>query len=85
MDLIEEEPVSNDRRRSPVRLHENISLLQMEDQVSLDMVMADATASKYLLTRLSETTAVVGPGQFDALLKRLVRLGHTPKVLETGR
>ena len=76
--------MSNDRGRSPVRLHENISLLQMEDRVSLDMVMADATAAKYLLTRLSETIVVVAPGQFDALLKRLVRLGHTPKVLETG-
>jgi hypothetical protein len=56
----------------------------MEDRVSLDMVMADAIASKTLLARLSETVAVVAPGGFDALLSRLIQLGHTPKVLETG-
>jgi hypothetical protein len=55
----------------------------MEDQISLDMVMADAAASRYLLTRLSETVVVVAPGRFDELLARLLRLGHTPKVLET--
>jgi len=56
----------------------------MEDQISLDMVMADAIASRYLLTRLSDSVAVVAPGQFDALLERLIHLGHTPKVLEKG-
>ena len=67
---------------SNTRLHENISLIQVEDQISLDMVLADAVASRYLLTRLSDTVAVVAPGQLDALLARLIRLGHTPKVLE---
>jgi hypothetical protein len=55
----------------------------MEDQISLDMVLADGTASRYLLTRLSETVAVVAPGRFDDLQACLIRLGHTPKVLET--
>jgi hypothetical protein len=81
-ELTEEESVGNHRGRSRIRLHENISLLQMEDRVSLDLVLADKTASKYLLTRLSDTIVVVEPGQFDALLRRLLRLGHTPKVLE---
>ena len=76
--------MSKDSGQSRICLHENISLLQMEDQISLDMVLADATASKYLLTRLSETVAVVAPGRFDALRTRLIRLGHTPKVLETA-
>jgi hypothetical protein len=76
--------VSKYNERSRIRLHENISLLEMEDQISLDMVMADAAASRYLLTRLSETIVVVAPGRFDALLERLIRLGHTPKVLEMG-
>ena len=69
--------------RSRARLHENISLIQMQDPISLDMVLADAIASRHLLTRLSETVAVVAPGEFDALLARLIGLGHTPKVLET--
>ena len=77
-----EERLSIHRTRSRVRLHENISLIQMEDRISLDMVLADGVASRYLLTRLSDTVAVVAPGGFDALLARLLRLGHTPKVQE---
>jgi hypothetical protein len=67
--------------RSGTRLHENVALIQVDDRVSLDMILADAAAQKCLLTRLSDTVAVVAPGQFDALLARLIRLGHTPKVL----
>ena len=64
-----------------VRLHENISLIKVEDRVSLDAILADAAVQRYLLTRLSDTVAIVAPGQYDALLARLLRLGHTPKVL----
>jgi hypothetical protein len=77
-----EERLNTRTRGSNARLHENISLIQMEDRISLDMILSDAVATKYLLTRLSDTVAVVAPGQFDVLLARLIRLGHTPKVLE---
>jgi hypothetical protein len=79
-----EERLNTHSGGSNTRLHENISLIQLEDRISLDMILSDALASKYLLTRLSDTVAVVAPGRFDALLARLVRLGHTPKVLEKG-
>jgi len=67
--------------QSDARLHENISLIEVSDRVTLDMILADATAQKCLSTRLSDTVAIVVPGQADALLARLIRLGHTPKVL----
>ena len=63
------------------RLHENISLVEVEDRISLDLILADPAAQRCLLTRLSDTVAVVAPGRYDALLARLLRLGHTPKVL----
>ena len=80
--LVEEDRLSLYRNASRTRLHKNIALVQMEDRISLDMILADAVASRYLLTRLSDTVAVVAPGRFDVLLERLIRLGHTPKVQE---
>jgi hypothetical protein len=63
-------------------LHESLPLLEVADGVLLDMIAADAQARKLILVRLSERAALVTPGGFDALLARLRKLGHTPKVVE---
>ena len=64
-------------------LHDNLPLIEVADHLILDDLYADPLAAKYLLTRLSPTLAVVAPNQMDALLARLLKMGHTPKVLET--
>jgi len=63
-------------------LHENLPLIEAADGVLLDIIAADPQARKLILVRLSERTAIVAPGGFDALLARLRKLGHTPKVVE---
>lgn len=64
-------------------LHENLPWIEVSDPLDLDALYADPRAAQYLLTRLGPTVAVVAPGQIDALLARLLKLGHTPKVLES--
>jgi hypothetical protein len=63
-------------------LHENLPLIEVADHLILDDLYADPRAAQYLLTRLGPTVAVVAPGEMDNLLARLLKLGHTPKVLE---
>lgn len=63
-------------------LHENLPLIEVADRWLLDALVADAIAGLYVLTRLSDTVAVIAPDKFDALLARLRQLGHLPKVLE---
>ena len=63
-------------------LHENLPLIEVADHLILDDLYADPLTAKRLLTRLSPTVAVVAPDQMDALLARLLKLGHTPKALE---
>jgi hypothetical protein len=67
--------------KAPV-LHENLSLIEVADRLILDDLYADPRTGQFLLTRLGPTLAVVAPGQIDVLLTRLLKLGHTPKVLE---
>ena len=57
-------------------------LIEVADSVLLDIIAADPQARKLILVRLSEHAAIVVPGGFDALLARLRKLGHTPKVVE---
>lgn len=66
----------------PTVLHENLPLLEVADSVLLDILLADAQVRRLILTRLSDRVAIVAPGQFDLLLARLRKLGHTPKVEE---
>ena len=67
---------------APPILHENLPLIEVADSVLLDIIAADPQARKLILVRLSEHAAIVAPGGFDALLARLRKLGHTPKVVE---
>ena len=63
-------------------LHENLPLIEVADSVLLDIIAADPQARRLILVRLSDCAAIVAPGGFDALLARLRKLGHTPKVVE---
>lgn len=63
-------------------LHQNLPILQVAEPFLLDILLADADTASYILARLSDCTAIVEPKHTDALLTRLLRLKHTPKVLE---
>ena len=63
-------------------LHQNLPLVEVAEPWLLDTILADASAARWIVTRLSDRVAVVAPGQIDALLARLRKLGHTPKMLE---
>jgi hypothetical protein len=63
-------------------LHQNLPLLEVAEPWMLDTVLADSRAARWIMTRLSDRVAIIAPGQIDALLVRLRKLGHTPKVLE---
>jgi hypothetical protein len=63
-------------------LHKNLPIIEVADHLILDDLYADPRSAQYLLTRLGPTVAVVAPGEIDNLLARLLKLGHTPKVLE---
>ena len=62
-------------------LHENLPIIEVAEAYILDMLIEDKVAVSLLLTRLSDQVAVVAPAKLDALLARLLQLGHTPKVV----
>jgi hypothetical protein len=67
--------------RSKTVLHDNLPIIEVAEGWLLDSLLTDAGAARAILTRLSDRVAIVAPGQFDALLARLRKLGYTPKVL----
>lgn len=63
-----------------VVLHEGLTLVTVADAADLSAIQADARLKDFILTRLSPTEAVVLPQHSQALLKALLKAGHTPKV-----
>ncbi len=74
--------MTNPATANSVVLHENVPLIEVADGVLLDALLADRSTSRWLAARLSERVAVVVPGSHDALIERLRRQGHLPKVLD---
>jgi hypothetical protein len=62
-------------------VHENLPLLETAEAVTLDQFFADATLGDGLVARLAPTVAVVDPAKLEAVLARLKKLGHLPKVV----
>ncbi len=63
-------------------LHLNAAVLEVTDRAQLAELAADPKIRRYLLARLSDTTALVDPGQAVHLEAALLHAGHTPKRLQ---
>ena len=49
-------------------LHQNLPLVEVAEPWLLDTILADASAARWIVTRLSDRVAIIAPGQVDALL-----------------
>lgn len=67
--------------KKQVTLHENLPTIEVANPVLLDTLLSDKRTAHLILKRLDRQVAIVAPGQFEALLLRLKKLGHLPKVL----
>jgi hypothetical protein len=60
-------------------VHVNVDVVEVRDVPQLVELAANPKIRRYLLARLSDTVALIDPGQVDALAKALLAAGHTPK------
>ena len=63
-------------------LHENVAVLEVNDIAQMAELAVNPKIRRYLLARLSDTVALVDPGQEEALAKALLSEGHTPKMVK---
>jgi hypothetical protein len=61
-------------------LHDNVAVLEVSDLAQLIELAANPKIRRFLLARLSDTTALIDPGEAEALSKVLRAEGHTPKM-----
>jgi hypothetical protein len=70
--------------RIPVKLHRRVCLIQTEDAVLAEELLARKKLAQEVAGRLTDTILLVRPGRIDAVLDELRRMGHTPQVVGRG-
>lgn len=67
--------------RLSVKLHRRVCLVQTEDAVLAEELLARKKLAQDVAGRLTDTILLVRPGRVDAVLDELQRMGHTPQVV----
>jgi hypothetical protein len=70
-----------DKARIPVKLHRRVCLIQTEDAILAEEILAHKKLAQDIAGRLAEHVLLVRPGRVDAVVQELRKLGHTPQVL----
>ena len=67
--------------RIPVKLHRRVCLVQTEDAVLAEELLARKKLSRDIVGRLTERVLLVRPGRVDSVIEELQKMGHTPRVI----
>jgi hypothetical protein len=67
--------------RIPVKLHRRVCLVQTQDAVLAEEVLARKKLAPDIVGRLTDCVLLVRPGRVDAVVQELQRMGHTPRVV----
>jgi len=66
--------------RIPVKLHRRVCLVQTEDAVLAEELLARKKLAQDIVGRLTDRVLLIRPGRAEAVLAELQRMGHTPQV-----
>ena len=69
--------------RLPVKLHRRVCLIQTEDAVLTEELLARKKLAQDIVGRLTDRVLLVRPSRVDAVVQELQRMGHTPQVVTT--
>lgn len=70
-----------DKPRIPVKLHRRVCLVQTEDGVLAEELLANRKLAQEVVGRLADRVLLIRPGKVDLIVQELQKMGHTPQVL----
>ena len=71
--------------RIPVKLHRRVCLVQTEDAVLTEELLARKKLAQDIVGRLTERVLLIRPGRVEAVIQELQKMGHTPQVCGPSR
>jgi hypothetical protein len=70
-----------EKARIPVKLHRRVCLVQTEDALLAEELLAHRKLAPDVVGRLADRVLLIRPGRVDAVVAELRKMGHTPQVL----
>jgi hypothetical protein len=70
-----------DKARIPAKLHRRVCLIQTEDAVLAEEVLANRKLAQDIAGRIAERILLIRPGRVEAVVAELQKMGHTPQVV----
>jgi hypothetical protein len=68
--------------RIPVKIHRRVCLVQTEDAVLAEELLARKKLAQEVVGRLTDRVLLVRPGRVESVVQELQKMGHTPQVLD---
>lgn len=75
------QPAAGEKEGAPL-LHTQLTLIEVTESETLEELLADRRLAPLIAARLSDRVAIAAPGCTKELLQRLLKAGHTPKLIE---
>jgi hypothetical protein len=66
--------------RIPVKLHRRVCLVQTEDAVLAEELLARKKLAQDVVGRLTDRVLFIRPGRVESVVQELQKMGHTPQV-----
>jgi hypothetical protein len=66
--------------RIPVKLHRRVCLVQTEDAVLAEELLARKKLAQDVVGRLTDRVLLIRPGRAESVVQELQKMGHTPQV-----
>jgi hypothetical protein len=70
-----------EKARIPVKLHRRVCLVQTEDALLAEEILASRKLAQDVVGRLADRVLLIRPGRVEAVVAELRKMGHTPQVL----
>jgi hypothetical protein len=70
-----------DKARIPVKLHRRVSMIQTEDAVLAEELLANKKLAQDIVGRLTERVLLIRAGRVEGVVQELQKMGHTPQVV----
>ena len=74
-------PPDAEKKRIRVRVHKNVALIRTAEPLMAEELLARKSLARWVVGRLSETVLLVRPGESEAVVEELRRIGQTPRVV----
>jgi len=69
------------KARIPVKLHRRVCLVQTEDALLAEELLANRKLAQHIAGRLTERVLLVRHGFVEGVIAELQKMGHTPQIL----